>query len=259
MVLYKVPFLTQALNLKHSVAQRMKQFYDRALRFDMGTPSRTLHQFNSNTHLSNWTLITDTIFGGKSDCELVKTNNDSCIFQGQLYTLTNGKKVLPSFARMWFVYPALHLDLSDYEDGGIKIKYRTERPDDFQLQFEFNHFVDDIFFYAPLVPSILREHTTYYHSAVGYKMQATKFYTEIDPESGEEWLVSEIPFTSFCVNNMGEETSISAIRRAKLGTTAPIYDILTLGVGISSMNEGPFSLELKSIEVYPGNETIKEF
>lgn len=103
MVLYKVPFTTRVFNLKHSLAQRMKQFYDRALRFDMLTPYRTLHQFNSKTHLSSWTLITDTIFGGKSDCELVKTNNNSCVFQGQLYTLTNGKKVLPSFARMWFV------------------------------------------------------------------------------------------------------------------------------------------------------------
>lgn len=154
-------------------------------------------------------------------------------------------------------YPALHLDLSDYEEGGIKIKYRTDRPEDFQLQFEFNHFMDDIFFYAPLVPSTLLENTTYYQSGVAYKIQHTKFYTEIDPESGEEWLVSEIPFTSFCVNNMGEETSIGAIRKAKSGTTAPIYDILTLGVGISSLKEGPFSVELKSIEAFPGNETLK--
>ena len=113
MVLYKLGTTTSILNFKTALFTRMKQFYDRAVRFDMTTPPTTLLYKSSSSSVRNWTLITDTIFGGKSDCELSKTSNGTCIFKGQLYTLTNGRKILPSFARMWFVVGIISFNLSN--------------------------------------------------------------------------------------------------------------------------------------------------
>jgi len=146
------------------------------------------------------------------------------------------------------------LDLSDYENGGIRLKYRTERPQDFQVQFEFNHFVEDVFFYAPIVPSKYEvEQDVFYNGATGYKCDQIKTYQETD-ENGQTWQISEVPFSSFYVNSMGDETKVPAIRNAKKSTVAQVFDIVSMGIGISTLREGSFEIELKSIEAYTRSE-----
>ncbi|EFC46488.1 hypothetical protein NAEGRDRAFT_47729 [Naegleria gruberi] len=96
----------------------------------------------------------------------------------------------------------------DYENGGIKIKYQTDRPEDFQFHFEFNHFVDDVFFYAPITPE--RDYSQqgdaiFFNGSKGYQTDKIRTFQETD-EDGRVWTVSTIPFTSFYVNSMGDET-----------------------------------------------------
>ncbi|KAL9646492.1 hypothetical protein ABK040_006551 [Willaertia magna] len=255
MVLYKVSLFKKIKNLGHSSYLRLYQFYTQALKFNISSPSLTLHDFTKKqAKVKNWTLITDSLFGGKSSCEMGVSNvSNSIIFRGNLVTLTNNKKVLPSWARMWFLYPLFHLDLSEYEEGGIRIKYRTERPEDFQLQFEYNQFVEDSFFYAPLQPNkfIKNYEKTHFVGASSKSNEEINTYEIIDEhDANKVWKISEIPFSCFHLNTLGDETKVAAIRTAKQGTTIPVFDILALGLGISTYQEGPFEIEIASIEAY---------
>jgi hypothetical protein len=79
MVLYKISALKRMRLLKDSFFESTKTFFRKGFTLDVKEPKLVkLHDFKNYKKLKNWTLITDSIFGGNSNCELFYSGNESC-------------------------------------------------------------------------------------------------------------------------------------------------------------------------------------
>lgn len=79
MVLYKLPISRKASLLAASGYDRVKSYINRVARWSFDEPEMTpLHIIGSAKKLKQWTLVTDSMFGGASACKLGYTKNDTC-------------------------------------------------------------------------------------------------------------------------------------------------------------------------------------
>lgn len=78
MVLYKLPWSRKATLLAASGADKLTSYFKQVTRWSLEEPHvQPLFKFDSSK-LKQWTLVTDTMFGGSSTCKLGYTKNNSC-------------------------------------------------------------------------------------------------------------------------------------------------------------------------------------
>lgn len=261
MVLYKLPIQRAKRLLVASAIDKTKFVTKRIVSLSALNETKVtpIISFSKEQDLGLWTMVSDTMFGGSSECSLSFTENQSFLFSGSLCGVlrseartpfsTPGLHTVNSFCRMWYIYVLFHKDLSDFT--GLLLTYRLLDDNNdpaqpitmknYQMQFQYNEFVEDNYFYCPF----------------NWNSEKTTF----KDEKNIEWTRIRFPFNRFAVNRMGKDLGVSndwfksdTIPEGEFPYVSsfdiPTTDIVSIGVGVTTNSQTKFSIELKSIEAY---------